>query len=163
MSEKGVNVAKSAPQSKTGNKVALQKVKIYYQVFPGVEGSDPERGIPKVPYKIHTKVNGQVITQKGETAVDGGLELNLPIDATAVVEIFNTLYVFPVVGRLYSGPETRSGVIRRLECLGYILDDDGGMDDALALMDFQADSDIHANGNYDDKTIVNEIKQAFGE
>jgi hypothetical protein len=159
------DVAKSVPASRTGNTVTLQKVRVMFQVYPGIAGDDSLRGIPDVPYTFYTKQNGKIISTNGKTAKDGGLEFSLPIDAKGVVKIFDTVYAFPVVGRMYSKPNERVGVIDRLRLLGYTLEDDGGVGDALTLIEFQADSSIHANGEYDDKdgSIAKALIKAFGE
>jgi hypothetical protein len=156
------NVAKTASGTKTGNTVVLRRVKIFFQVFPGTGGTDTERGIPNVPYTMTVAANG--INANGNTAADGSVDLNIPAGATANLTILGTVY--PISVRTTIEPRTTAkGAQRRLSLLGYELgaiDGVVGKKTDLATHDFQADSNLDADGKVGNLTRA-QLQAKFGE
>lgn len=162
------DVAKSANGQAHGNTIVLQKVKVCFQVYPGVAGTDAQRGIPGVPYTVALVDNSGLAIDApgGITAKDGGIELAMATGEHALLVVFDTEYKISV-RRSISGVGMVSGVKQRLGTLGYYLADVDalGVDDkiALALLNFQADSSLDADGKFttDDlgNTMVNGVTQ----
>lgn len=155
-------VGKTASGTPHKNKLVLKRIKILFQCFPGVSGTDAVRGIPGVAYTL--KINGKVAT-KGATAADGGLTVDIPAGSKAVLEVFNTEYTIKILGALEAF-NNKSGEQRRLQLLGYELGEVDGNPQAKtnnAALNFQAD-----NGPLDPDGVVgtqtrNRLKTQFGE
>src|SRR2546423_10558310 len=75
------------------NTVVLRHLKIYFQGFPGKDGSDAERGIADVEYTL--RADGRVI-DKSKTATDGLVNLLVPVGVPLELEIFGTKYPLKV-------------------------------------------------------------------
>lgn len=155
-------VSKSATDTSHGNTVTLHTLKIMFQVFPGVKGTDAQRGIPNVPYTVKIGKTGTLTT--GKTAADGGVTLTIPSNAVATLTIFETKYLVSVK-KTIEALTTTKGAQRRLGYLGYELGEvDGqvGPLTDLATLNFQADSNLNADGAIDTNT-QNQLRTDFGE
>src|SRR6266567_2079607 len=139
-------VARTARGAAHGNTLVLRRVKVIFQVYPGTGGTDAQRGISNVPFTVTVSTTG--VRVNGNTAADGGVDLNIPAGATANLEIFGTVYPITVRRSIEARTTTR-GAQRRLSLLGYEL---GGIDGSVgentdrATLNFQADSDLNADG-----------------
>ena len=156
------NVAKTASGTKTGNTVVLRRVKIFFQIFPGTGGTDAERGIAGATYTMSVASSG--INANGTTAADGSIDLQIPSGATANVTIFGTVYPITVRTTIEAG-NTVKGSQRRLSLLGYDLggiDGQAGKKTDKATLDFQADSDLNADGKIGNLTRT-QLRTKFGE
>ena len=158
-------VSKAASGTGHGNTITLTTVKIMFQVFPGIKGTDAQRGIAGVPYTL--SMDGGVSTVSGaalKTSTDGGVTLFVPSNTPAILKIFDTEYEISALGSI-EAQATNKGVQRRLTLLGYELGDvDGspGKKSDRALLNFQADSDLNADGKIDTLTR-NKLAADFGE
>src|SRR5690349_18823423 len=85
--------ARSASGNTRGNTIVLNRVKVLFQVFPGKFGTDAERAIAAVDYRV---VIGKA-KSTGKTAADGGVDLDIPTGETAHLEIFDTTYDIKVI------------------------------------------------------------------
>jgi hypothetical protein len=161
MGDQGANVTKTTPQSNVGNTVVLQKVMVYFQVYPGVAGTDDLRGIPGVRYWVW--IDSQNFGYSGTTQADGGIELTMALGSKVKVSIFDTEYEvtavlnpLPLVPNFTPPDELYKGIQRRLQLLGYYYGRvDGGSTRATqeALLDFQADSSLNADHVSSDSTV----------
>jgi hypothetical protein len=164
--------SKSGGGTSHGNTAVLQKIKICFQVFPGVLGTDAQRGIAGVPYTVGIgPKDGILMITEGKTGKDGGVELFIPEGEVAVLTIFGTEYLVTVRGSIQP-VQSLIGIQQRLSLLGYFDVEwlgnapAWGTDDkktALAVMKYQADSDINADGNFNDliyKTSDDKYKTA---
>lgn len=169
------DVSKSGDGTKHGNTIIVQKVRIFFQVYPGVAGTDAQRGIAGVPYSVEIgPKDGIALIFEGKTATDGGVELSIPKDEMATLTIFDTEYLI-ASKRSIMGVDMVFGVQQRLGGLGYYLGEikaaapDEKM--ATALLNFQADSNLNADGKFTadslGNTSINEVtgkqlKKDFG-
>lgn len=159
-------VARSASDKKSGNTIVLNRVKVMFQVFPGKKGTDDERGIKDVDYNVSV---GKTKTT-GKTAADGGVEIDIPANSKATLEIFNTEYKIKVEKSIEAETTTK-GAKSRLEALGYELGSiDNSFDEEVdrAALNFQADTDLDPVGTFgateDFNTATeNKLKAEFGE
>ncbi|MCY7374753.1 MAG: peptidoglycan-binding protein [Pyrinomonadaceae bacterium] len=158
-------VSLSAGGTTHGNTVTLTTVKIMFQVFPGVKGTDDQRGIAGVPYTL--SLDGGVSTVSGaamKTSIDGGVTLFVPSNTPAILKIFDTEYAFSALSSI-EAPATTKGAQRRLTLLGYEL---GGVDGSLgkksdrAILNLQADSNLNADGSID-ALMRSQLVSDFGE
>lgn len=132
-------VGRTASGSTHTNTVALTRIKIYFQRYPGDHGTDAERGISGVAWEF--KIDGAV-AQRGTTAADGSLEIDVPVGSTRTLEIFGTTYNITLRGTLEAVTAVR-GQQRRLDMFGYELgraDGDFGAKSERAVLNFQADN-----------------------
>lgn len=161
-------VSKAASGTAHGNTITLTTVKIYFQVFPGVKGTDAQRGIADVLYAIKTKdhygVESTTWGKNMKTKVDGSVEISVPSDAPATLTIFDTDYLITALSALEASG-TGLGRQRRLTLLGYehgnINDPWGALADR-AVLNYQADSYLNADGNLGTQT-ENNLVADFGE
>jgi hypothetical protein len=154
-------VSKSASGTRHGNLIMPRIIKIMFQVFPGVKGTNAQRGIAGVPYTAKTG-NGSVMS--GTTAADGGVSLLVLTDDDITLTIFDTDYLISVKGSIEASNITK-GVQRRLSLLGYELGDiDGsvGKWTDRSLLNLQADSNLNADGNINNRTQT-QLVTDFGE
>lgn len=158
-------VSKAASGTGHGNTITLTTVKIVFQVFPGIKGTNDQRGIAGVPYTL--SLDGGVSTVSGaamKTPVDGGVTLFVPSNTPAKLFIFDTEYDITALSSI-EAPATNKGAQRRLTLLGYEL---GGVDGGIgkksdrAILNFQADSNLNADGRIDAFTR-NQLVADFGE
>jgi hypothetical protein len=156
------NVAKTASGTKTGNTVVLRRVKIFFQVFPGLGGTDAERGIANAPYTMTVAANG--INANGNSAADGSVDLNIPAGATANLTILGTVYPISVRTTIEARTTTK-GAQRRMSLLGYELgtiDGQVGKKTDNATHHFQADCNLDADGKVGNLTRA-QLQAKFGE
>jgi hypothetical protein len=161
MGNQGTNVTKTTPQAGIGNTVVLQEVKIYFQVYPGVAGTDDLRGIAGVKYWVWIDQKGYGYS--GTTAADGGIELTMPLGSSVKITIFDTefeiiavLSPIPLVPDFTPAPELYKGIQRRLQLLGYYYGNvDGASQQSTreALLHFQADSSLNADHVSSNSTV----------
>lgn len=152
--------ARSAEGTTKGNTIVLNRVKVIFQVYPGTAGTDAERAIAAVDYKV--KVGKAKAT--GKTAADGGVDLDIPTGSTAELEVFETTYKVKVT-KTMEAETTVEGAKRRLAALGY---EHGAINTTIdekvdrATLNFQADNDLNADGAFIAATN-NKLKAVFGE
>lgn len=159
-------VSKSANGTNHGNTVVVHKIKIYFQVYPGVGGTDAQRGIPGVPYSVEiVDSSGIGLESSGTTAKDGGVEIGIGAGESAILTIFDTEYKI-TSKRGIIGVEAAMGVKQRLSGLGYYLkatDPAVDKETRLALLNFQADSNLNADGEFNGDEVgnmfINEVTQ----
>ena len=144
----------------------MNRVKVLFQVFPGKKGTDAERAIADVEYKISV---GSA-TATGKTAADGGVQLDIPANSAAKLEVLGTVYNIKVEKSI-EAETTKKGAKSRLRALGY---EHGPVDDTKTenvdreTSNFQADTDLNASGTFgtpeDFNTATkNKLKSEFGE
>jgi hypothetical protein len=124
----------------------LVSAKVYFQRFPGNFGTDEERGIADVPYKL--RVTG-IPDREGKTAKDGSVKIVMPPDAAAVLEIFGTKYEVTFKDAL-KALDTIDGAQERLDMLGYHLvafDGTINWETDHALLQFQVDNGLAVDGD----------------
>ena len=157
-------VARSAEDNTKGNTIVLNRVKVMFQVFPGKKGTDAERGIKDVDYTV--SIGKAKAT--GKTLADGSVEMDVPANSAAKLEIFDTEYNIKVE-KAIEAETTKKGAKKRLEALGYEhgpIDDTMNIDVDRAASNFQADTDLNAEGvaTGDFNTATrNKLKSEFGE
>jgi hypothetical protein len=142
------------------NTLVLRKLKVFFQRFPGKEGTDADRGINDADYVL--KVEGRVV-DKGKTAADGLIDLSIPAGFHTELEIFGTTYDVTIHNWL-EAETTVKGQQRRLSMLGYELGDvDGnfGQKSDRAALNFQADKGLEPDGIVGGGTQA-QLKTAFG-
>jgi hypothetical protein len=143
------------------NTVVLRTLKVYFQRFAGKGGTDAERGISGVDYVV--KVGGRVV-DKGTTAADGSITLQVPAGERVELELFGTTYEVHIRNSL-EGNTNVSGQQRRLAMLGYELGDvDGnfGEKSDFAALCFQADASLDPDGQIGPATR-GRLTSEFGE
>jgi hypothetical protein len=156
-----MRVARTEKDLAHKNTLALRKLKVYFQRFPGKGGSDADRGINDVDYVL--RAGGRVI-DKGKTAADGSIDMLVPAGVPVELEIFGTKYDVKI--QPFLEPETQvKGQQRRLSLLGYEL---GGVDGTFgektdrAALNFQADQGLEPDGVVGNHT-QGKLKSEFGE
>lgn len=158
-------VGKTAGGTPHVNKVVLRTVVVQFQRTPGTSGTNAERAIADVSYKL--KVDDR-LAPPGKTAADGTVTLHIPTGANAILEIFDTEYAIKILGALdaVTDPDGRQRrQQRRLQLLGYELgtvDGDKGPSTNRATLMFQADNALNTDGNIGSLTH-NQLKTQFGE
>lgn len=116
---------------------APRRVTLYFQRFPGKGGSDADRGVGDLPYRV--RVEGRETT--GRTRADGGITLEIQPGQAALLTLLETEFEVRLARR--PGPvDGRRGAHQRLIQLGY----DRGAPRSersasgdVALLHFQAD------------------------
>lgn len=142
------------------NTLVLRKLKVYFQRFPGKDGTNADRGIENVDYVL--KVEGRLV-DKGKSAADGLVELSIPAGFHATLEIFGTTYDVTIHNWLEAETTTK-GQQQRLSMLGYELGDaDGAFGRKVdrAALDFQADKGLEPDGIIGN-TTRSRLKTEFG-
>lgn len=132
-------VGRTASGSAHTNTVALTRIKIYFQRYPGDHGTDADRGIAGLDWVF--KIDGAV-SQRGTTAADGSVEIDVPVGSRRELEILGTTYNITLRGTLEAVTTVR-GQQRRLDMFGYELGSaDGGFGQKTerAVLNFQADN-----------------------
>lgn len=143
------------------NTLVLRRLKVYFQRFAGKGGADSDRGIADVEYVL--KVGGRVV-DRGKTAADGSVELQIPAGVAATLEAFGTTYDVTIANHLEAEAEVK-GQQRRLSMLGYELggvDGDMGAKTERAALGFQADTGLGPDGDIGTHTKAR-LKTEFGE
>lgn len=158
-------VSKSASGTAHGNTVIFKPVKIMFQVFPGVNGNNAQRGIADVPFTLSLDGGKTFVNAASfKTSIDGGVSFLVPSNTNAILKIFDTEYHISALDSI-EAKTTRKGVQSRLSLLGYELGDiDGklGSKTDWSLLNFQADSNLNADGRIDTFT-QNQLAKDFGE
>jgi len=155
-------IGRTASGTPHRNRIVLKRVKILFQRFPGTAGSDADRGISGVSFKL--KVNGKVAA-RGVTAADGSVTVDVPVGLKARLDIFDTHYTIKVVNALES-PNSNAGEQRRLQLLGYELGEVDGHPLAHtdnAALNFQADNNPLDTDGVINAATQNQLKTNFGE
>lgn len=127
------------------NTLVFRKLKVFFQRFPGKGGTDADRGISGVDYVL--KVAGRVV-DRGTTAADGSIELQVPAGERIELELFGTTYEVRLRNSLERTTDVH-GQQRRLSMLGYELGEvDGtfGEQTDFAALNFQADTSLDPDG-----------------
>lgn len=124
--------------------MALARVEVVFQVFPGTAGAAADRGVANVDFEVTIGKH----TSKGKTDADGKVVLFIPSTGKAVLDILGTKYAVRPVAAL-DAKATKRGVQQRLQGLGYEL---GTVDGVVggrtgrAILQFQADNNIDTQG-----------------
>ncbi|MGC3999723.1 MAG: peptidoglycan-binding domain-containing protein [Anaeromyxobacter sp.] len=142
--------------------VNLVTLELVLQRYPGTDGSDADRAIADVDYKL--TVAGHV--SQGKTGADGKIHVALPANAKATLEMLGSTYEVTPVGAL-EAKDTVLGVQRRLQGLGYELgrvDGVVGVKTGLALLQFQADNaPLDTLGDITHAATQEQLKTQYGE
>ncbi len=143
------------------NALVLRKVKVYFQLYPGKQGSDADRGIPDAEFIL--KIGGRVV-QKGKTAADGSVEMMIPAGQKAELLVFGTTYDVEIWNYLEPTTDLK-GQQRRLCMLGYELGNVDGIHGEKmdrAALQFQADQSKEPDGIIGNQT-QSALRTEFGE
>lgn len=109
-------VHRSTPQHPTrATLVASPPVRLIFQKYPGVAGSDAVRAIGNVPFRA-TYGGGRPESQ-GNTNPDGSIEIHAAPDGSTRLMMFDTEY--QVVPEGAFSPAPPEGALGRLRGLGY--------------------------------------------
>lgn len=158
-------VSKSASGTAHGNTITFKLVKIIFQVFPGIKGTDAQRAIAGVPFTLSIDGGKTFVNAASfKTLTDGSVSFLVPSNTPAILKIFDTEYHISVLDSI-EAKTTKKGVQSRLSLLGYELGDiDGkiGSKSDWSLLNFQADSNLNADGRIDNLT-QNQLAKDFGE
>ena len=143
------------------NTLVFNTVKVYFQLYPGKDGSDADRGIAGLEWKLH---GGGRVVAMGTTEADGSLTVAVPAGITTELEILGSRYTLKVV-RSLEAVTTVEGKQRRLSLLGYEL---GGVDGSWghksnkATLNFQANRGLNPDGEVG-PTTQGSLTSQFGE
>lgn len=117
----------------------LISVQVYFQKFPGVHGTDAERGIADVDFKYTTAS----LSDKGKTATDGLVLMHIHQGEKQIkLEIFATTYQLTLISTI-PAISTLKGVQWRLGMLGYEPGPPGGTSNKktdFAMLQFEANN-----------------------
>lgn len=156
-----MRVARTLKDLPHKNTLALRKLKVYFQRFPGKAGTDADRGIADVEFVL--RAGGRVI-DKGKTAADGSIEMLVPAGLPVELEVFGTKYDVSI--QPFLEPESQvKGQQRRLSMLGYELgkpDGTFGEKTDRAALSFQADQSLEPDGIVGNNT-QSKLKSELGE
>lgn len=156
-------VARSSAAQSNQNKLRFHKVKVFVQRYPGKFGSDEERSEgEKIQYTLYT--NGR-FAQSGNLEADGSVELYIPGGATGELEVLGTKYELETLLSL-EPHNFIEGIQRRLRFLGYFRSEIDGEWDAefdRAVLNFQADHGLDADGDAALAATFDKIKSEYGE
>lgn len=142
------------------NTLKAKHLKIYFQRFPGKNGSDADRGIADVEYTL--TVGGRV--NKGKTAADGLVHVLICAGQLAGLAIFGTTYTLQIDNHLEAVTDVH-GRQRRLSMLGYELgkpDGVWGKESDRAALNFQGDEGLSPDGVVGPQTGP-KLRSTFGE
>jgi len=119
---------------------------VVFQRFPGVNGTDQDRGIGGAPFKL--RVSGQP-DKIDKTNPDGSVKVVMPAGAAAILDIFGSSYeLSPKAG--IEALNTIPGVQRRLDMLGYhpgAINGTVGVETDDAVLKLQADNKQDTDGD----------------
>lgn len=155
------NVSPTGAGTKSHNTFVVRKVRLILQTYPGTAGTEAERAIAGIGYKIKI---GKAAPISGATGADGVIELRIPAGMKATVEALGTTYSVTSVAALENVAKTR-GSQRRLQHLGYELGEVDGVakiKTGTAILEFQADNNLDTDGVVGPKTR-NQLRTAMGE
>jgi len=174
-------VSRTSSDQNHRNTLVLRTIKIVFQRYPGLAGSDGERGIAGVAFNV--LVNG-ILTSRapGTTAADGSISLDIPGGAKVILEIFGTQYEL-IIRDSIEPVSTLRGQQRRLSMLGYEISVPVGRNQASAklkdpvdgrlgartdngILNFQADNDLDTDGTVGRLTtakLEEQVGEAIGE
>jgi peptidoglycan hydrolase-like protein with peptidoglycan-binding domain len=160
------NVSPTGSGTTSHNTVVVRTVRLVLQTYPGTAGTDAERAISGVKYKVTI---GKTTTL-GTTGADGVIELRIPAGMKATVEALGTSYDVTPVAALEDVAKIR-GWQRRLQHLGYELGEVDGMvgrKTGTATLQFQADNNLDTDGKVATAPSAatptrNQIRTAMGE
>lgn len=141
--------------------VNLVTLDLILQRYPGTAGTDADRAVADVEYKV--KIGAHV--SQGKTTADGKVRVSMPANGMAEVEMLGTTYLLMNVGAL-EAKNTTLGVQRRLQGLGYELgraDGAVGIKTGIALLQFQADNALDTQGDVAHADTQEKLKNQFGE
>ena len=117
-----------------------------FQRFPGVGGTDDDRGIGDVPFTL--RVMGQP-DRKDKTEKDGTIKVVMPAGAVAILDFLGTSYDLSPRDEI-EPLDTIKGVQRRLDMLGYhpgAIDGTVGTATDDAVLKLQADNNKDPDGD----------------
>lgn len=140
--------------------MALARVEVVFQRFPGTAGSAADRAVANADFKVTIGKH----TSNGKTDADGKAVIFMPSNGKAVLEIFGTKYAVTPVKTL-EAKSSEHGIQRRLQGLGYEL---GTVDGAIgrrtgvAILQFEADNALKTNGDHKRPEFETRIVQQFG-
>jgi murein L,D-transpeptidase YcbB/YkuD len=140
--------------------VTLPKLKLFFQFRPGKHGGDADRAVAGLEFSV---VVGGAEVQKGKTAADGSIELEIPPGKAVQLNVLGSTYEVKNVKALEGGSSVK-GKQRRLAALGYEL---GTVDGAFgeksdrSTLNFQADQGLEPDG-IAGKNTQGKLKSEFG-
>jgi hypothetical protein len=160
-------VTKTGTGTNVKSTLVIRLVEIILQKYPGKLGSDMERAIAKMPYKLfYDGVEHKVADAKSK--LDGSMIIPIPAGVKVELEVFGSRYALKVFEKI-EPPNTWKGVKRRLTMLGHPVK---AMDDTIdaktdgSVLRFQADAGLPItgpdNGNLN-KATQDALKNAAGE
>lgn len=149
-------VTRTHKDAKHHNTLTVVPVKLTFQRWPGKTGSDGDRCIKNVEFKI---LVDDVEVTKGKTGSDGTVKVGIPPGHNVVIRIFGTDYkvtalqAFPELkdintATMFDGDQNDdlAPIARRLDALGYhiLSPTDGTMDVTVdnSILQFQVDAKI---------------------
>lgn len=164
-------VARLTRDSTAHDTVNLRTVEIYFHKSPGWPDGD-RRGIEGLEFQVLSE--GSVI-QSGQTGSDGKIEVSIRGNESTLQLMFNGTsvaeYRITIRDEDWEAPTTVIGIQRRLRALGYHLGHTGdgadGIDGDLgdktdkAILDFQIDQNLTADGKVGTQTR-NSLNRAVG-
>lgn len=166
----GIPVPRAVTGSTTGATVALQTVEIYLAKSPGAPKHPGNRGIQGMNWSLELLGVGSV--DSGTTGTDGKIILHLPPALPHVLRVLDTEYEITLRRDPVEPLTDFIGQQRRLRMLGFHLGRAGpegnGVDNTMgpktdrAILEFQADQGLKADGHVGSKTRA-ELKKQIGE
>lgn len=142
--------------------VAVVPVDLVVQRFPGKSGTDAERAVADLEFKL--TIGGRVST--GRTGADGTIRIPLPAGGKATLEVMGNTFEISSVSPL-EAKDTVHGVQRRLQALGYELGEvDGvaGLGTGTSVLRFQGDDGtLTLSGNVRNLETQEHVKNEHGE
>jgi len=156
-------VSRACAGRQNKNRLRFHRVKVYAQRFPGKIGTDEERAVSDTP-AFHSTLDGHS-AQSGRLASDGSIELCVPGEAKAVLNLLGTAYEIEVLLDI-EPHDSLLGAQRRLNLLGYCetkADNKYGARTDAAALDFQADTGLDPDGRLLEAPTLNKLKSEFGE
>lgn len=151
-------VSRGASGTSHRSTLALRKILVYFQTYPGTDAASGIGGVDYV-FKIAGKVAGS-----GKTAGDGHVELNLPPGTSGILEIFRSSFHITLRRKLEPVADLH-GAQRRASMLGYHVGQVDGILGAKTdrgVLSFQADNTLVTDGIAGPKTN-NALKSKVGE
>ncbi len=154
------NVSPTGSGTTSHNTFVVHVVRLVLQTYPGTAGTETERAISSVTYKV--TIGKAAIT--ATTGANGTIELHIPAGLKATVDALGTTFAVTPLAHIEDATKTR-GWQRRLQHLGYAIDAiDGvvGKKTGTATLEFQADNNLDTDGVVGSLTR-NKINSAVGE
>lgn len=163
------SVTKTGQARLVQSTLSFRIVEIILQHYPGITGSDADRAIASIPYKLYH--DGKLFkTNNAQSAGDGSLYIFIPSGVKVELEVFGSRYEIVMLDAL-EDPTTIKGYQRRLTILGYPI---GGIDALVGantdaqVLNFQGDAGIDTFGpdattGVIDANSKGKLKTAIGE